>query len=75
MTPDDLDVPADVVSNIRSVCLRLRDAYEERAWVGVRWRVRKRTFAHVLVVDAAWPPAYARAAGTDGLDDVQVLGP
>jgi hypothetical protein len=23
-------------------------------------------FAHVLVVDSGWPPAYARAAGTNG---------
>jgi len=34
--------------------------------VGTRWRVRKRTFAHVLTVEAGWPPAYALAAGTDG---------
>jgi hypothetical protein len=34
--------------------------------VGTRWRIRTRTFAHVLMVDAGWPPAYARAAGSDG---------
>jgi predicted DNA-binding protein (MmcQ/YjbR family) len=34
--------------------------------VGTRWRIRKRTFAHVLTVDAGWPPAYARAAATNG---------
>ena len=28
--------------------------------------VRKKTFAHVLLVDAGWPPAYAKAAGSDG---------
>jgi len=48
------------------LCSRLPEAYEEQAWVGTRWRVRGRTFAHVLVVDAGWPPAYSRAAGTKG---------
>ena len=28
--------------------------------------VRSKTFAHALAVDGGWPPAYARAAGTDG---------
>ena len=48
------------------MCLGLPEAYEEQAWVGARWRIRKRTFAHVLVVDSGWPPAYARAAATNG---------
>ena len=39
---------------------------QEDAWVGTRWRVRRKTFAHVLAVDDGWPPAYARAAGSDG---------
>jgi hypothetical protein len=39
---------------------------EEQAWVGIRWCVHRRTFAHVLVIDAGWPPGYARAAATDG---------
>ena len=60
------DVAPEVLDRLRSVCLRLPEAHEEEAWVGTRWRVRTRTFAHVLVVDAGWPPAYARAAGSDG---------
>ena len=32
----------------------------------MRWRVRTRTFAHVLLVASGWPPAYARAVGRDG---------
>ena len=51
---------------LRPVCLALPEAVEEAAWVGVRWRVGTRTFAHVLVIDAGWPPAYARAAATAG---------
>jgi YjbR len=42
------DVPEDVENRVRELCLALPDAYEQRAWVGTRWMVRKRTFAHVL---------------------------
>ena len=59
-------VPAGIVTKIRAVCLALPETNEEQAWVGTRWRIRTRTFAHVLTVDSGWPPAYARAAGTDG---------
>lgn len=60
------EVAPAVVAALRSVCEVLPEAREETAWVGTRWRVRDRTFAHVLVVEAGWPPAYARAAATDG---------
>ena len=60
------DVPPEIVAKVRSVCVGLPEAYEEPAWVGTRWRIRKRTFAHVLRIDSGWPPAYARAAGSDG---------
>jgi hypothetical protein len=43
----------------------LPETYEEPAWVGTRWRIRKRTFAHVLTVDPDHQMAYARAAETD----------
>ena len=33
--------------------------------MGTRWRIRKRTFAHVLTVDPDHQMAYARAAATD----------
>lgn len=46
-------VPDDVTARLRAVCLALPDAYEERAWVGTRWMVRKRTFAHILGVEQA----------------------
>ncbi len=48
------------------MCLGLPDAYEEAAWVGTRWRIRKQTFAHVLTIDSGWPPAYAAAAASAG---------
>ena len=61
-----MDVPPEIVEHLRSVCLALPEAYEESAWVGTRWRVRTKTFAHALTIDAGWPPGYARAAATDG---------
>lgn len=59
-------VPARILHKLRAICLRLPGAYEEAAWVGIRWMVRKRNFAHVLRIDAGWPPAYARAASNAG---------
>ncbi len=66
MDPAHSDVPPEVIAALRAVCLDLPEAYEEAAWVGTRWRIRKRTFAHVLMIDAGWPPAYARATGENG---------
>jgi hypothetical protein len=60
------DVPPAVVERLRRMCLALPDAYEETAWVGIRWCIRKKTFAHVLAIDEQWPPAYARAAAATG---------
>ncbi|MBJ8348761.1 MmcQ/YjbR family DNA-binding protein [Antrihabitans sp. YC2-6] len=65
MAADAEEVPVEVVSRLRRLCLGLPEAYEENAWVGTRWRVRKHTFAHVLMVDGDWPPAYARAASAE----------
>lgn len=36
-------VPAAVLARLRAACLALPDAYEEQAWVGTRWMVRKKT--------------------------------
>ena len=63
---DYADVPRPIVAKLRSICRRLPEAYEEQAWVGTRWRIRKRTFAHVLTVESGRPGGYARAAGTSG---------
>jgi hypothetical protein len=59
------DVPPEVLARLRPICLGLPETYEEPAWVGTRWRVRKRTFAHVLTVGPDHQLAYARAADTD----------
>jgi YjbR len=60
------DVPPEILDRLRPICLGLPETYEEPAWVGIRWRIRKRTFAHVLTADPNHQMAYARAAATDG---------
>lgn len=45
------EVPAGVARRVATVCRALPDAHEEAAWVGTRWRIRTRTFAHVLGID------------------------
>ncbi len=60
------DVPPKIVGRLRAACLDLPEAYEEQAWVGTRWCIRKKTFAHVLMIADGWPPVYARAAGAPG---------
>ena len=44
-----------LVARVGEVALSLPDAHEEDAWTGVRWRIRQRTFAHVVALhhDAA----------------------
>jgi len=61
-----IDVPRDIVSKLRLTCLDLPEASEEAAWVGIRWMVARKNFAHVLMIDGGWPPAYAKAARNDG---------
>lgn len=57
------DVPDAVLGRLRGICAALPEVHEERAWVGVRWRVRGRTFAHVLVTAGGRPAAHVRASG------------
>jgi hypothetical protein len=64
--PEYADVPKKVVGRLRKICTALPDAYEEEAWTGVRWLVRKRTFAHVLTVEADSRAAHARVSGATG---------
>jgi hypothetical protein len=68
--PEHVPVPPEIVARISLVCLGLPEVTEEAAWVGTRWSVRKQNFAHILHIEGGWPPAYARAAGTDGPADV-----
>ncbi|TFV68309.1 UNVERIFIED_ORG: MmcQ/YjbR family DNA-binding protein [Bacillus sp. AZ43] len=55
-----------LLAGLRPIALGLPETYEERAWVGTRWRIRGRTFAHVLEIVGGRPQGHARAAGTTG---------
>jgi predicted DNA-binding protein (MmcQ/YjbR family) len=70
------DVPADVVGELRSVCLRLPESVEKQAWAGTQWRVRNRMYAHVLTVDFVDGPVTVltfRSSGPE-LDAVRSAG-
>jgi predicted DNA-binding protein (MmcQ/YjbR family) len=60
------DVPQNIKSRLRKICLALPGVREETAWTGVRWTVGSKNFAHVLMIDRDWPPAYAKAVATAG---------
>lgn len=61
------DVPEPIEARLRALCLGLPAAYEERAWVGTRWMVRRRTFAHVLgVADGTGAPAVVLSFRSEG---------
>jgi YjbR protein len=70
---DPGEVPDDVLARLREVCLGLPETYEEQAWVGTRWRIRKKTFAHVLRVAPGEPPVHAREASVDGPNTVLIF--
>jgi hypothetical protein len=55
--------PSELLTRLRLVCLELPEAREQKAWAGIRWNIGTRNFAHILVIDGGWPPAYSRAAG------------
>lgn len=63
---DRAPAPNGLDDLVRSVCGGLPDACEEPAWVGVRWRIRSRTFAHLLPIVDGRPAAHARAVGSAG---------
>lgn len=52
------------VERVGAMSLALPGAYEEDAWTGVRWRVRQRTFAHVVALRD--DETASRVAGSDG---------
>ena len=54
------DVPAEILDRLRPICRQLPETYEQPAWIGVRWRVRTKTVAHVYTPDPERFPVYAR---------------
>jgi hypothetical protein len=58
-----IEPPAAVVARLASVALVLPEAYEEDAWTGVRWRIRAKTFAHVMVAQEGFESSYRDFTG------------
>jgi len=61
--PPRIEPSRDVVARVSSTALTLPEAYEEDAWTGVRWRIRSKTFAHVLVAQLGYTSAYREITG------------
>ena len=59
------DVDPEILDRIRSICLGLPETYEEPAWIGVRWRVRTKTFAHLVTLEPGRGGAFEAAASAD----------
>jgi YjbR len=60
------EVDRRVVERLGAICLALPEVVEDDAWVGVRWSIRTKNFAHLVAIADGRPAAYAAAAGTDG---------
>lgn len=58
--------PQAFVDKLRLFCLDLPEVVEEQAWTGTRWCIARKNFAHVVMIADGWPPAYAKAAKSDG---------
>jgi YjbR len=54
------DVPPEILNQLRPICRRLPETYEEPAWIGIRWRIRTRTIAHLYMPDPERYPIYSR---------------
>lgn len=53
----------EFVRRLAEVALALPEAYEEDAWTGVRWRIRTRTFAHVMVGQEGYESSFRDITG------------
>ena len=59
-----IEPSGEVVARLAATALALPEAYEEDAWTGVRWRIRAKTFAHVLVAQEGYTSAYRDVTGS-----------
>ena len=60
---DRIQPAEDVVRRLDAVAGALPEAYQEDAWTGVRWRIRTKTFAHVMVAQGGYESAYRDVTG------------
>ena len=58
-----IEPDAGVVARLAAFALTLPEAHEEDAWTGVRWRIRTRTFAHVMVAQPGFESSFRDLTG------------
>lgn len=63
--PPRIEPPGDLVARVAATALALPESYEADAWTGVRWRVRSKTLAHILVAQEGYTSAYRDVTGVD----------
>lgn len=61
--PRRIEPDPDVIGRLAAIALALPETYEEDAWTGVRWRVRSKTFAHVMVAQEGYESALRDITG------------
>jgi hypothetical protein len=61
--PRRIEPHPDVVRRLAAIALALPEAHEEEAWTGVRWRIRAKTFAHVMVGQEGYESAFRDITG------------
>jgi len=60
---DRIEPDGDVVARLGAIALGLPETYEEDAWTGVRWRIRAKTFAHVMVAQPGFESSFRDVTG------------
>ena len=60
---DRIEPDAEVVARLGATALALPEAYEEDAWTGIRWRIRAKTFAHVMVAQEGFESSFRDITG------------
>jgi hypothetical protein len=58
-----IEPDAEVVARLGATALALPEVYEEDAWTGIRWRIRGKTFAHVMVAQAGFESSFREVTG------------
>ena len=60
---DRIGPDAEAVARLGRTALALPEAYEEDAWTGIRWRIRAKTFAHVMVAQVGFESSFLEVTG------------
>lgn len=61
--PRRIEPDPAVVQRLATIALALPEAHEEEAWTGVRWRIRSKTFAHVMVGQEGYESSFRDITG------------